>query len=411
MRNHLRSLYRIAAASVVMATTSALACEVPSTRPLDVLAEDRARFDTGAFTASIVDDLDRAVMGYAAVLRSKSGRIIASVEYGYARNPCESAGEQNFSINTQAAWGSVTKMITTAAVIDKTERSTARRLTEPMIDFLPEDWRSGVDGGYDDVTISHLLSYRSGLANNPPPGVNRRDLAARLAQPPARPVGRRTYNNIEFALLLYMGRFFREGYWDSIEQSYQPGEIDYDSYVYAHGLSIYTDVVQGRILTPLNINASCNDSRHSGQNYALFYSNRDQEKGFLLTPSDASGCSTGGVIMNAKHMSKFLHALSQTENLISAENYDTLLAPDSERLHGWNGAREVEDGLAVHKAGGRRLGGNSIPGNSATGRAGANIMAFPNGMTAVVVINSGRTSGTKSLRDVLIDAYNAGLPN
>ena len=44
----------------------------------------------------------------------------------------------------------------------------------------------------------------------------------------------------------------------------------------------------------------------------------------------------------------------------------------------------------------------------ASGRAGADIMVFPNRMTAVIVINSRRPEGMKGLKEILHDAYNAG---
>jgi CubicO group peptidase (beta-lactamase class C family) len=259
-----------------------------------------------------------------------------------------------------------------------------------MVDFLPERWREEVDDGHREATIRHLLSYQSGLRQQAPGGINAKDLLARLSTPPEKQVGKRAYSNESFALFHYMGRYFRAGHWDQLEAGFSPGEIDYDSYVLDHGLSIYMWVIQNHIFKPLNIKASCNVSDHAGDNYAHFYNSADSKKGYFLNSQDKSGCATGGIVMNATHMGKFLHALARTDDVISRDNFESLLAVPNDNVLGWNGHRPVKDGNAFHKAGGRNLSGTSIPGNTASGRAGADIMAYPNGMSAVIAINSRR---------------------
>ena len=380
-----------------------------SAPPFEKSSKPRDGFDTAAFIDSVVADLGSAVRGYAVFLRGKAATIIAKATYGYARTPSEERGVQPFNGRTQTAWGSVTKMITTAAVIDKTERSNTRSLDEKMIDFLPERWRKHVHKGHRDVTIRHLLSYQSGLGMNAPPGVDNKDILQRLSNPPEKKVGKRKYSNVTFGIFHYMGRFFRQARWDELEAGFTPGEIDYDSYVFGHGLAIYKQVTRNRIFKPLGIEASCNEVDYAGDNYALFYDNAQSERGYFLNPQDRPGCATGGIVMSARHMGKFLHALTRTDEVISRDNYKALLAIPNNDVLGWNGNRPVKDGKAFHKAGGRTLRGKFIPGNTASGHAGADIMAFPNGMSAVVAINSARAAGTKKLRDILVDAYDAGL--
>lgn len=395
--------------TTALAPAAQAACELPGRRPFEKSSKPRSGFDTAAFVDSAVADLGQGLMGYAVLLQGKAGNVIGQANYGYARTPCEEGGVQPFTPRTQTAWGSVTKMITTAAVIDKIERSNARSLDEKMVGFLPERWRDEVHRERRDVTIRHVLSYQSGFRLKAPEGVERRDLRARLSLPPEKAIGSRIYSNATFSLFHFMGRFFRQGRWDELEAGFTPGEIDYDSFVLGHSLAIYQKVIQDRIFEPLNIKASCNEIDHAGKNYAHFYKNDQSKKGYFLNPQDKAGCATGGIVMSARSMGKFLHALTRTDQLISRENYETLLAIPDKNVLGWNGDLAVADGRAFHKAGGRNLSGNSIPGNTKRGHAGADIMTFPNGMSAVIAINSNKPDEVKGLKEILVAAYNAGL--
>lgn len=235
-------------------------------------------------------------------------------------------------------------------------------------------------------------------------------MPARLKREPEREIGgSRGYSNESFSIFHYMGRFFRAGRWDEIEAAYAPGEIDYDSYVFGHGVAIYQNTVQKRIYKPLGIKARCNEVDFDDDNYALFYNSPDSAKGYFLNPQDKSGCATGGVVMSARDMGKFLHALTHTDQIVSQENHANLLAVSTDELCGWNGSNEMADGgLAFHKAGARTMNGTSIPGNTRTGKVGATIIAYPNGMSAVLVHNSG-SGADKKRRAMLADAYSAGL--
>lgn len=385
------------------------ACELPAKRPFQKSFQPQDAFDTAAFINSAVRDLGDGLMGYVVVLRGKAGKIVAEANYGYARTPCEEAGVQPFTRDTQTAWGSVTKMFTTAAVIDKTERSNVRNLDEKMFEFLPERWRKDVHPENREVTIRHLLSYQSGFKQKAPDDVDPKDFAERLSRPPEKKIGTRAYSNESFAIFHYMGRFFQEGHWDHLEAGYKPGEIDYDSYVLGHGLAIYKQVIRDRIFNPLPIKGSCNDSDHAGKNYSHYYNSAQSKKGYFLNPQDHSGCATGGIVMSAEDMGKFLHALTRTDAIVSRENHKKLLAVPTDDVLGWNGSPPVQDGEAFHKAGGRTLSGTSIPGNTASGRAGADIIAFPSGLSAVIAINSKRPEEMKGLKEILIDAYNTGV--
>jgi CubicO group peptidase (beta-lactamase class C family) len=352
--------------------------------------------------------MGQTAMGYVVLLQGSAGTIIAEANYGYARTPCEAAGAQPYTRETQTAWGSVTKMLTTAAVIDKTERS-VRRLEETMHEFLPKRWRPEVHADHRVVTIRHLLSYQSGFAQKAPEGVYKEDLLERLRRPAEKPVGSRAYSNESFSIFHYMGRYFREAYWDDLDDSYRPGEIDYDSYVRGHSLAIYKETLRERIYEPLQIKGSCNQADHAGKNYANYYNSSSSTKGYFMNPQDHDGCTTGGIVMSAKDMGKFLHALTRTDKVVSDENRKTLLAVPTKDVLGWNGHRAVADGDAFYKAGARNPSGNSIPGNTASGHAGAYIVAFPNGMSAVIAINSNRPENAKGLLTILLDGYNAGL--
>lgn len=375
----------------------AATCRLPSERPFRKHSEPVKKFDTAKFVNSVAKDLGDDYMGYAVVLRGKAGRVIGKATYGWARTRCDGGGEQAFNAQTQTAWGSVTKVVTGVAVIDKTERSNVRNLDELMLDHLPRRWQDDVHRGYREVTIRQLLQHRAGFQHSAPT-VDGRELSLheRLARRPELTVGQRSYANASFAVFQYMGSFFQLGHWEEIEDGYQPGEITYDDYIHVFGASVYKDTIKRRILEPLGIKASCNDIDYAGSNYAHYYTSPAAKTGKHLTPQEFPGCSVGGLVMSALDMGTFLHALVHSNDLISRESYALMARPGADRLV-WATTGQTTDGRFYSHNGAR------------FGKLKAQIIAFPNGLTAVAVVNSTAPEGARSLGDVLKRAYEKGL--
>ena len=74
----------------------------------------------GIHTSTFVDEVvlgmaDSQVKGYVATLTNARGEIVVEIEQGQARTLCDPGGQRAFDVGTQTPWGSVSKLITTAA--------------------------------------------------------------------------------------------------------------------------------------------------------------------------------------------------------------------------------------------------------------------------------------------------------
>ncbi|MCA9618416.1 MAG: beta-lactamase family protein [Myxococcales bacterium] len=388
------------------ATDAARVCTLPSTRPLSVDSLARSGIDTADFISDVVADLDDDYMGYSAILIGTNGAEIATAKYGWARTRCEPEGERVFNHNTQTAWGSVTKVLTTALVIDKVERS-SQTLDEAAWTNLPTAWRNDIvaaNSPHMAVRIRDLLSHMSGFA-----GSNGVPLLERITGPLEKSLNTRIYSNANFTLFHHMGRFFRQSYFDDLEASFVPGEIPLDSYLETISISIYRNTLEDRIADPLGIAFSCNQPEHAGSNYSRYYTTSSAKSGYMLNNADSQGCATGGVVMSPRDMAKFLHALTRTSDIISHDNYENEMAITSIRRLGWDYALPVAGGRMYGKNGSRGFSGpSSIPGNGA-GSSYSEIVTFPNGMSALITTNSAPPLGSPGLATILADAYNANV--
>lgn len=387
--------------------SAANACYLPVDRPLSINNLSRSAIDTAGFINDVVNDLDDDYMGYSAILVGKKGRIIADAKYGYARTPCEAEGVRNFNHNTQTAWGSVTKVLTTALVIDKVERST-QSLNEKMWENLPAAWRSEMQADSSPhmaVEIRDLLSHRSGFAGSSPLSLRERVNEESLEKT----LSSRIYSNANFAIFHHMGRFFRESYFDNLEASFLPGEIPLDDYLKVTSINIYKTAFQNRIANKIGINFSCNTSDYAGNNYSRYYRGPNTEQGFFLNPYDYTGCATGGIVMSPRDMAKFLYALTRTDDIIRKTNYQNEMAIASIQRLGWDYADIVVGGRMFGKNGIRRLSGGVYMVGNPSGNSRAEIVAFPNGMSALIVANSPRPNGAPTFRQILRNAYNANV--
>jgi hypothetical protein len=108
-------------------------------------------------------------------------------------------------------------------------------------------------------------------------------------------------------------------------------------------------------------------------------------------------------------MGTFLHALTRTDQIVTKENYRHLMAVDSDDRLVWAGKGSTIGGAFFTHNGARNFSaGGSSPGNPG-GKQRAQIMAFPNGMSALAVVNSDIPEGAPSLQKVLKDAFEAGV--
>jgi len=369
-------------------------------------------FNTRLFNNTVARTLGSGQMGYVMVLRDRTGKIVAEINYGYARRPGEATGALSFTRDTTVTWGSVTKMITAAAAIDRTEQIPRLNLDMKMADYVPERWR--VANAWKAVTFRHLLSYQGGFDDNSLPSSGpkptfRNRIAAQRTE---RAVGSRLYVNANFSAFHFLGKFFTgDTAWKAIEDGYPGGELSYDDYVWSKTRPIWMNVLQTRIFGPLGIKGACGKIDFNGNSYALYYDDPQSSRGFLVNPIDMVNCASGGIVMSANDMGIFLHALTQTNKIITQANYRaTFGLTSNNNVVAWNRSRAVTGGRAFEKAGAHTVSGSGIIGNTAEGRVETYVMAFPNGMTAVFATNSSfPDNATWSPSSMLRAAYEAGL--
>jgi CubicO group peptidase (beta-lactamase class C family) len=350
--------------------------------------------------------------GYAVILQDEQRRPVVAAQYGYARTPCEPDGAQPFTADTKINWGSVSKMITSAAALHVIDHNTPITLDRRMMLYLPQQWRPEVHPDFQPVTIRHLLQHRAGFAKSAPRDGrgDPRHIRVRLqggaeisggTEAPGGGERRypRSYSNTSMGLFHFLGSYFDPEAMATAEARFNSTEIAYDDYVQVHTSRIYTSYVQRHVLQPLGINASCDVAAFKGGNYALLYGSAASARGHK-TADGRANCAAGGWVMSASDMATFIHALAHTGRIISPATYalmENRADPDG-RL-GWATAVDTTGGLAFKHNGLNHAGDGSVH---------TEVYSFPNGFQAVAVVNSAAPEGFSVGRALRL-AYEAAL--
>lgn len=392
------------------------ACVLPAERPSFVKSVPRANFDTDRFAETVRAAMGDRVMGYAVTLRARSGTVIAQINQGYARTPCEEGGEKRFNGRTVSPIGSVSKVFTAALVIHRAEKLSQVSLDDPFGNYLPERWRPHLHSSMQGVTLRQLIGHRGGFghsgrtyfgrsfsfedrlrlgdesyivrARNLARGEN--DCVPEYDENAPDPHFDRCYANASLALWNYSAASTRPEAWKEVEEGWSPGEIDYESYIRVHAGRLYRRAVERQIFAPAGASGGCNE--HTGETHrALIYDDPDDQRGVDLS-DPGKPCAVGGWFMSTLDLTAAVHRLVTTREVID-EHHDLMFAGNSERLVFFN-ASNLADGRAVWHGGSRR-----------NGSARAEVMIFPNGMVAAVIVNSRSVGRGPDLDAMLLDAY------
>ncbi|TCP42896.1 serine hydrolase domain-containing protein [Rhodovulum marinum] len=391
----------------------ALACDLPATRPSFVDTAPRAGFDTARFADEVAEALGDRFMGYAVTLRARSGAVIAQVNRGYARTPCEDGGAKTFNGRTVSPIGSVSKALTAATVIHRAETLDSVSLDDPFRDYLPARWRPALHASLDPVTLRNLLEHRGGFAKSGKTLwgheftleeryalgeesylVRAQDIAKGSRTCVPAPVTRRCYANTSFALWNVSTASLTPRKWATIEAAYQPGEITYDSYLLVHAYRLYRETVEKVLFDPLDVSGGCNvytDPMHR----AFTYDGPDSERG-TDRADPGRPCAIGGWFMSTRDLSAVIHRIATTREVIDA-NHDLMFSSGDDRLVFASRTR-VADGFAVAHNG-SRWGGD----------AKAEVIVFPNGYVAAAIANSSAGGAGPNLRGALVRGYDAAV--
>jgi hypothetical protein len=413
----------LAGAVVLGLAHASAACDLPDERPAFVNVKPRDSIDTERFATEIQAAMGNRVMGYAVTLRGPAGRIIAQINGGYARTPCEAGGAKKFNGLTESPIGSVSKVFTAAYVIHRAEKLGSVSLDDPFADYLPARWRSALHPSMQPVTLRQLLGHRGGFghsgrtyfdrafsfedrlklggesyivrARNMALGEN--DCVPEWIDVPQNETlsqFNRCYANASLALWNYSAASTRPGPWAEVEAGWSPREITYDSYISVHAGRLYREGVERQLLAPAGVTGGCNEHVND-LHRAFVYDDPDDKRGVNLS-DPGKPCAVGGWFMSTRALSAAVHRLVSTREVID-ENHDLMFADASERLVFFDG-KNVTGGRAVWHGGSRQ--------NRA---ARAEVMVFPNGMVAAVIVNSRSVGQGPALDTMLLDAYEASL--
>lgn len=412
-----------------------LACDLPENRPSHLSFEPAAGFDTEKFAKRVRRELGDGFMGYAVSLRDVGGDLIAQINDGYARTPCEPGGEQRFNGKTQSPIGSVSKAFTAALAIHQAELLPGLSLEDPFVSYLPEKWRAQVHPTLARVTLREMLQHRAGFAHSGKTlfghdygYLDRLRLgeesylvrAANLAKgerdcvpaptyvietvPPAVTGAAgtqridwsftRCYANASLALWNYSTASLHPATWARIEDTLNT-EIPYEIAVRRTAQVQYRKMAREKIFDPAGVTAGCNRP-HQTENYAHVYDDREDKRGRDPTGEEQK-CAVGGWLISTQGLTSALHRIVHTREVVD-DNHSAMFLKSSARLV-FSNAETMSDGVAV-RHGGSRWGG----------KAKAVIFAMPNGMVAAGIVNSAKTGDGVGVEAAIRAAYEAALP-
>lgn len=368
-------------------------------------------YNAQRFADTISGGFDGNVMGYAVVLRGPDGRLIAEVSAGWARTDCDGDGPRAFDSQTVASWASSSKVVTAAAILNKIERfPDTRSLNERLVDLFPERWPVGpcttTGSCWSEATIAHTLSHRAGFVKS----VNTPWEERFASGTTERPVGERAYANESFAVFEYLGHFLAAGKMRDFEDANSTSDLaEYSLAARAEVRRHWEPYLEREVFEASGISAACADVAAFGSNYARTYANiTDRTPGWLSTPERVQTCTTGGIVMSVSDMTKFLHALSRTDRIISNEFFQEQMVREDDSRIGFDNyidlCARLED-LDLTNA--------TCPGwwvlrknGASRGEIGTEILVFSDGSVAAFARNSGWLGRTNvSQIDTLLEAW------
>lgn len=401
-------------------------CIVDANRPRDQKVDADPNLDGNRFIEVLREKLPLSKhMGYVVSLQNSGLRNVAWDASGYAISNCDPDGPQPFTIDTATAWGSVSKLITAAVVAKLAQDSDQVALGDRFGLYIPN--RMGLNPKFADVTFAQLLGHRAGLRKSANSNLRTRleetypypPEAADVAKafegkcPPRNKdkspdgkayknvdpeVGIRCYSNSGAGLA---GRMMMRAVnptgaqaWE--QQNAQASDDVYDEEFKKWSSLLYLGFTDSQVLSPSNIDfgreANCNirQFRDNGQPYARSYASGNDPDGQSIGDGTLT-CFSGGWIMSARHMARFMRTLRHSNAIVDQDTYADMTACGI----GFDGSVRFDDGIGYSKNGRIPVGDGSY---------NAYVMALPGGYTVVAASNSGET---RDLRSALITAFNA----
>lgn len=373
----------------------------------------RTQFNAVLFEEAVNKKMKGLFKGYAIAIADKDG-IKASCAGGWAQDPKDGNLRMNGKI--PSCIGSVTKMISTAALLNLVEANPGIKLDDQIFSKLPKKWQQKYKGTkVECLSYRQLLQHRSGFRK----GTDTDNLDSMASQPKGCPYSAsRSYNNSNISLLRYLitalaypqevagieKKLENLSFNDYSTQANIDYSFPYERYVKKHILE--------KGLTP--ITASCRPEPELMPKVAKGYSDRNDTKGQLTNTAadhEAKGnhCAPqGSWYLSAEMLVHFGRTLLYSNNYLTGTTRNMLFKQNAidDRL-GWSS-------FETHDAFGKETGQSEWPWHDgAQNGYFALLMQLPNGYVGSVLVNSSRNLDTDNnpvstvpfLVDVLISAF------
>ena len=370
------------------------------------------KFNAVLFEDVINKKMKNLVKGYAFAIADKDG-IKARAEAGWAQDPED--GNVAMTTKIPSCIGSVTKMMSAAALLNLLEVLPGVKLDDPVFLKLPAKWQQKYKNSRVELlTYRQLLQHKSGFWKGGDVG----NLDSMATLPKATFIAKRDYNNSNISIFRYL----------ITALAYPEEAAAIEKNVAGLSFSKYSDqvnidygfpyekYVRKRILEKglSSITASCRPEPDFMPKVAKGYSDRNAKAGGLTNTAaehKAKGnhCAPqGSWYFSAEMLCHFGRTLVYSNNYLTNTTLKMMFDDkNSDERLGW-ASFEKHDGF------GQETGQSRWPShNGAQNGYFALLMQLPYGYVGSVLVNSSKnlntdTTGTDTggfLKDVLMDAF------
>ena len=326
-------------------------------------------FSMDLFEQNVRDTFTNASVGFTYAI-AQNGSLVRGGEVGFGRTQFEPAGTRLMERNQRMHIASISKTITTAAVLRLLQDTPGVGLDSGVEPYLPAAWVRGPGIGNDALTFRHLLAHKSGFFHGQvAPGETDDRLADHIAIGNILPQEPAVYDNANHAMFRVI-----------IPNLLGVEHTDSSETLEAFHARVFGTYVQDVVFTPAGVpaaRATTVPPANANRYYPWPY---DQLPGVEGTDFSLS-YGAYGWYMSVVDLLAVLTYLRFTEDIISHESRAIM---NDERLGWWN-TRTGDHGTYHMKQGGWFWTNNPV--EKGMQSIAANYSA---GVQAVVIVNSRR---------------------
>jgi CubicO group peptidase (beta-lactamase class C family) len=376
-------------------------------------------FNGVLFEESVRAAMSSLVKGYAFAVADRDGRIQARAAGGWAQ--ASSDGNVRMTTTTVSGLGSVTKMMSGAALIHLFERhalantSVDAQLDMPMLAKLPGKWQTQWRGrNLERITYRHLMQHKSGFRDGSCDATERQPLQYLADGVKIPDVGKfRCYNNFNIYLLRYLiVSIAYPAEAAAIHKKYESLSLeDYTAKVNIAFSHEYERFLRQELFARSldQFPATCRPQKDLAANRsAKGYADKDDNKGaYVHSKSEESDadfyCASQGSWYNsAEGLALFGRNLLHTDRWVSPATRSLMFNPArADDRFPWAGTVESDDF-------GTEMGQSLWPSHGGSeGGYRAALVQLPYGYVGAALINSGDRSSAQIAQTLMKSFYAA----